>query len=225
MLAVHNHQRYRETAMGRITISLFSIFAALNITFRSSFRTSADTALAIKLSLLLVDRICSGLVLSGCLLNWTSGMISRISCFRYGLYRGLSGTGSSFSSSSSMYIWWTSFIFITTSLLLSFNSVSTMSSSWWSDNSWQKLTVADCGCLDWSLSRLALTKHGKCYFMSSTTDCSGSDEHATLLNLTRRPSLVVSSPMVLIWVPIFLDDTSWRLLPVSSWQNTHLCFW
>ena len=52
-----------------VAISLLSILAALNSTSRSSFRTSADTPLAIKRSLLLVDRICSGLVLSGCLLN------------------------------------------------------------------------------------------------------------------------------------------------------------
>ena len=68
-------------------MSLLNILAAFKRIFTSSFRSFVSVAIAPanRVSLAFVESTCSGLVLSGGLVKCTSGMLSRISCFKYGL--------------------------------------------------------------------------------------------------------------------------------------------
>ena len=79
---------------------LLSILAAFRRTFTSSLRSfvSVANAPANRVSLAFVESTCSGLVLSGGLVKCTSAMLSKISCFKYGLYRGMSGKGNPLAS-------------------------------------------------------------------------------------------------------------------------------
>ena len=64
-----------------------------------TFSVSSVKAPAKRVSFSLLEIICSGLVLSGGLVKCTSEMLSRISRFRYGLYRGLLGKANLLDSS------------------------------------------------------------------------------------------------------------------------------
>lgn len=113
------------------------------------------------------------------------------------------------------------FISIATFLMVSSNSVSTISKISTSDKTQLNLSLMISGSFPaLAISRSALTKHDKCYFMSSATVCNGSRVLVTFTNLTSRTSTFVSTHIFLIFMPIFFVDTLCTSLSLSLTEDT-----